>query len=120
MGMKTACAQCRNTTTAMSASTTIALLRTMTDMCETVGAVTMGTSSAFAGDSEDVAVGFQRTMASAAMLDHDWTAPVAGGTVASGAWGRARSLGFSSSKGRASCRRFALLLGHDPVVHELP
>src|ERR1700674_59749 len=90
MGMKTACAQCRNTTTAMSASTTIALLRTMTDMCETVGAVTMGTASAFAGDSEDVAMGFQRTMASAAILDHDWTAPVARGNVASGAWGRAR------------------------------
>ena len=69
----------------MSASTTIALLRTMTDMWDTVGAGTaVGTSSAFTGDSGDVAIGFQRTIASAAILDHDRGADVPGGGASSG------------------------------------
>src|ERR1700674_505730 len=61
MGIITACAPCRNTTTAMSASTTIALLRTMIDACETVRAGTpVGASSSCTGDSGDVAIGFRK------------------------------------------------------------
>jgi hypothetical protein len=68
MGMTTACAQCRNTTTAMNASTTIALLLTMTDMCEAVGAgAPFESLSACTRGFEDVDMGLQRTMAAAAI-----------------------------------------------------
>jgi hypothetical protein len=60
----------------------------MTDMWDTVGAGTaIGTSSAFTGDSGDVAIGFQRTIASATILDHDRAADVREGGVASGLGG---------------------------------
>src|SRR6266436_9842231 len=84
MGMSTACAHCRNTTTAMTASTKAAWLRTLPEVCEGVGSVVpFGTSSACTGGSGDVAIGFQRTVASGtvasgAILDHDRTACVPG------------------------------------------
>src|ERR1700682_5385117 len=100
MGMRTAFAHCRNTTTAMSASTKVAWLRTLPEVCEAVGSVVpVGAASACMGGSGDLAIDFQRTVASAVTLDHDRTErsgrrsvyplPVfpRGGAVR-GAWGR--------------------------------
>jgi hypothetical protein len=48
---------------AMSASATIALLRTMMDMCETVGVGALVGTSSFTGDSEDMAIDFRTIVA---------------------------------------------------------